>query len=40
MNQHDFSVVENISELREEFKISGNFRTWVNENFIPETADK
>jgi uncharacterized protein YbjT (DUF2867 family) len=34
MNQHDFCVINNIQELRDEFNIHGDFRSWVNKNFI------
>ncbi len=35
MNQHDFSVVNNIQDIRHEFDIHGDFRSWVNRNFNP-----
>lgn len=35
MNQNDFCVINNIQEVRDEFDISGDFRSWVHENFTP-----
>tara|TARA_R110001592_G_scaffold10151_11_gene52965 strand:+ start:4380 stop:5252 length:873 start_codon:yes stop_codon:yes gene_type:complete len=40
MNQNDFSVVNNIHEVRAEFNINGDFRSWVNKNFSPKTINK
>lgn len=33
MNENDFSVIDNIQEVRDEFKIEGNLRSWARENF-------
>lgn len=33
MNKNDFCAVNNIKELRDEFIITGDFRSWVNKNF-------
>ncbi|PKQ45514.1 NmrA/HSCARG family protein [Confluentibacter flavum] len=35
MNQNDFCVINNIQEVRDEFDISGDFRSWVHKNFTP-----
>ena len=35
MNENNFSVINNIKEVRDEFHISGDFRSWVNKNFTP-----
>ena len=40
MNQNDFRVINNIQEVRDEFNISGDFRTWINKNFKPQTINK
>lgn len=40
MNQHDFCVINNIQDVRDEFNISGDFRTWVNKYFTPESINK
>ncbi len=37
MNQNNFCVIDNIQEFRDKFNISGDFRTWVNKNFKPQT---
>ncbi len=39
MNKNDFRVIDNISEVRDEFNISGDFRSWINENFKPKAND-
>jgi len=33
MNKHDFSVVENVEAVKNEFDIKGNFKSWISENF-------
>lgn len=33
MNQHDFCVLNNIQDVRDEFNIDGDFRSWVNKYF-------
>lgn len=33
MNQNDFCVLNNIQEVRDEFNISGDFKSWINKNF-------
>ena len=33
MNKHNFSVIENIDAVKNEFEIKGNFRSWILENF-------
>lgn len=33
MNKHDFRVVDNIPDVRDEFGIQGNFRDWVKRHF-------
>lgn len=33
MNKHNFTVVENIEELRKEFDIKGDFKSWISEHF-------
>ena len=33
MNKHDFKVIDNIPDLRQEFAIKGDFRDWVHTNF-------
>lgn len=35
MNKHDFCVVSDIQNVRDEFRIKGNFKNWINENFTP-----
>lgn len=40
MNQNDFCVINNIKEVRDEFNISGDFRSWVNKNFAMKTINK
>ena len=35
MNQNDFCVINNIQEVRDEFNISGDFKSWINKNFSP-----
>jgi uncharacterized protein YbjT (DUF2867 family) len=35
MNQHNFCVVDNIREVRDEFQIKGDFRAWVHKHFKP-----
>lgn len=35
MNQNDFCVINNIQDVRDEFNISGDFRSWVHKNFKP-----
>lgn len=40
MNQHDFCVVSNIQDVKDEFNISGDFTTWVNKHFTPKTINK
>ncbi len=40
MNEHDFSVISNIHEVRDEFNISGNFTSWVNTYFTPKSINK
>jgi uncharacterized protein YbjT (DUF2867 family) len=35
MNQNDFCLINNIQEIRDEFNISGDFRSWINKNFSP-----
>jgi len=40
MNQNDFCVINNIQEVRDEFNISGDFRSWINKNFKPKTINK
>ena len=35
MNQNDFSVINNIQELRDEFGINGNFKNWAQHHFRP-----
>ena len=40
MNQNDFSVINNIQEVRDEFNISGDFRSWVSKNFMPKIINK
>ena len=37
MNQNDFCVINNIQDVRDEFNISGNFKSWVNKNFSSQT---
>lgn len=39
MNQNDFCVINNIQEVRDEFDISGDFRSWVSKNFTPKTIN-
>ena len=39
-NQNDFCVIDNIQEVRDEFNISGDFRSWVNNNFKLKTSNK
>ena len=33
MNKNDFRVIENIEDVRNEFEIKGNFKSWISENF-------
>lgn len=33
MNQNDFCVLNNIQKVRDEFNISGDFKSWINKNF-------
>jgi len=33
MNQNDFCVIDNIQEVKDEFNIRGDFRSWVHDNF-------
>lgn len=33
MNENDFSVVEDIESVKNEFGIQGNFKTWISQNF-------
>jgi len=33
MNQNDFCVIDNIQDLKDEFNIRGDFRSWVHDNF-------
>ena len=40
MNQNNFCVINNIQEVRDEFNIKGDFRSWISENFKPKTIDK
>ncbi len=40
MNQHDFCVINNIQDVRDEFNISGDFRSWVNKYFTPKSITK
>lgn len=40
MNKNDFRVIENIQEVRDEFNIGGDFRSWINKNFKPKDIDK
>ncbi len=40
MNQNDFYVINNIEEVRDEFNINGDFRSWVENNFTPKTTNK
>ena len=40
MNKNDFCVINNIQEVRDEFNISGDFRSWVNNNFKPKPINK
>lgn len=40
MNEHNFSVISNIQEVREEFNISGDFTSWVNTYFTPKNINK
>ncbi len=40
MNQHDFCVINNIQDVRDEFNISGDFRSWVNKYFTPKSINK
>jgi hypothetical protein len=35
MNQNDFCVVHNISDVRNEFGIHGDFKNWITQNFAP-----
>ena len=35
MNKNDFSVVEDIQAVRDEFDITGDFKNWAQENFKP-----
>lgn len=35
MNQNDFCVIDNIQDVRDEFNINGDFRSWINKNFTP-----
>lgn len=37
MNQNDFCAVNNIQDIREEFKINGDFKNWVIQNFTPKS---
>lgn len=37
MNQNDFCVANNIQDIRKEFRISGDFKNWVNQNFTPKS---
>lgn len=39
MNQNDFSVINNIQEVRDEFNISGDFRSWISKHFEPKTIN-
>ncbi len=40
MNQNDFCVISNMQDVRDEFNISGDFRSWVNKYFTPKSIDK
>ena len=40
MNKHNFCVINNIQEVRDEFNIQGDFRSWANKNFTPKTINK
>ena len=40
MNQNNFCVINNIQEVRDEFNIHGDFRSWANKNFTPKTINK
>lgn len=40
INQNDFCVINDVNEIREEFNISGDFRSWINKNFKAETINK
>lgn len=33
MNKNDFSVVNNIESIKNEFGIQGNFKSWISQNF-------
>lgn len=33
MNKNNFRVVDNISDLRSEFNIEGDFKSWISDNF-------
>ena len=33
MNTNDFSIIENVDAVRNEFNIQGNFKSWVLDNF-------
>ncbi len=35
MNQNDFCVINNIQDIRDEFSINSDFKSWVNQNFTP-----
>ena len=40
MNQNDFCVINNIQDVRDEFNISGDFKSWIDKNFSPQTLNK
>ena len=40
MNQNDFCVINNIQDVRDEFNISGDFKSWIYKNFSPQTLNK
>lgn len=33
MNEHNFSVVDNVNSIRKEFNIKGGFQSWIIQNF-------
>ena len=35
MNKNDFCVISDIQEVRDEFNISGDFRSWAHRQFTP-----